>query len=289
VLDFALTTWNCFGLPQNLLAWVGGDGPPEAHRLDHPELQTAISDHEIVCMQELWLMHANGLFARLPHLHKIRDHNRLSLWPPTALGAGLGIASRFRLTTSALHPFARPYAGLDRLARKGMLHARLALSESPLVEIDLVTTHWQAGESAAALRVRERQRRELTALVREANGAGRACFVCGDFNVDGLGLRAAQDSGYRELREALDGFADLGAADDRPTFHPLRNALARRELSPEPDQRIDYIFFRPARTGPRLEILALKVTLDEPLPASAAGPSTFASDHYALTASCRLD
>jgi endonuclease/exonuclease/phosphatase family metal-dependent hydrolase len=286
VLEFSLTTWNCFGLPQGLLALLRAKGPPSAHRLQTSELREAMAGSEIVCFQELWLSHALRLFEELPQPHKTRDQSRIRLFPPTLVGAGLGLASRFLIVDTELRRFQRPHSGPDRLARKGMLHARLQLSDSPRVELDLVNTHLQAERGKASQLVRARQMRELAAFIEEKSSPARPFLLCGDLNINGLRERRADE--YDALVRLLRGFQDLGAARDRPTFHPLTNLLARRFFEHEPEQRLDYIFYRPAEQV-RLEPQAIEVALDAPLAASAFGPESFASDHYGLRARFRVE
>lgn len=286
MLEFSLKTWNCFGLPQGLLAILRASGPPSAHRLDHPELHAAVASPEIVCVQELWLRHSIRLFEKLPHPHKLRDSSGLSLGPPSLVGTGLGVASRFAIVASTLRHFAPPHAGADRLARKGMLHLRLLLGEAPRVELDLIDTHLQAQRGLEPQRVRARQMRELAALIAETGSPERPFLLCGDLNLNGLGGMRAHE--YDALLRLLDGFCDLGAAADLPTFQPHKNLLAGRFFAKEPEQRLDYVFFRPARRGPRIEPLSLALALAEPLAANGEGPSTYASDHYALVARFRL-
>ncbi len=279
--SFTLKTWNCFGLPQGLLALLRAEGPPSAHRFRHATLGTTIEAAEIVCLQELWMAPALRLFERLPHPHKLRDQSGMKLRPPTLVGSGLAIASRFPIVESSLALFSPPFSGADRLARKGMLHARLRVRETPRLELDLLDLHSQAQRGNEPAAVRAKQMAELAARIEAVGAPERPFFLCGDFNLNGLAERRADE--YDALVKLLPGFVDLGAAEDRPTFHPQKNALAQRFFPNEPDQRLDYIFYRPAARGPRLVLGPLTVALDRPLDASEHGPAVYASDHYALT------
>ena len=284
----SIQTWNCFGLPQGVLSILRGDGPPDEHRLTHPELLNALARPDILCVQELWMDQAIEPFEALPHRHKLRDRSKGKVWPPTLIGAGLGIASKFPLASSGLREFSRPHSGPDRLARKGLLHARIAVPD--LGEIDLINAHWQAEREAGSQRVRARQMHDLVKLIGELGSESRPFFLCGDFNINGLkdrrhGLEGEHDA----LMKLLPGFEDLGAEADLATFLPSRNTLARRFAAREPEQRLDYIFFRPAKSGPRLVCLETALALHEPLAGTAQREATFSSDHFALVARFRIE
>jgi endonuclease/exonuclease/phosphatase family metal-dependent hydrolase len=95
------------------------------------------------------------------------------------------------------------------------------------------------------------------------------------------------------MRATLEGFEDLGAVDDLPTFDPHDdgNALARAFNPDAGPLRIDYVLYRPARRGPKLRVRHLKRFLDRPLaPEGAAnGDRVYASDHYGLCAELELE
>jgi endonuclease/exonuclease/phosphatase family metal-dependent hydrolase len=279
-----LQTWNCFGAAQNAFAVLRRKGPPDAHRFGHPQLRRVLEEADIVCFQEVFLSDVEHFFDGLVHGHKHRDHNLSTWWPLTFGGSGLGIASRFPILERVLRPFRRPHAGAERFARKGMLHARVQVAGetgAPPFEVDVVTTHLQAGYSAGARSIRERQLREIRMLVDEVGSADRSFVVCGDLNIDGL--RPAREAGeYVALTRTLSDFRDVGADDDHATFHPHPeiNALAHRFEAGSPQQRIDYVLFRPPRTN-GVAIEACELVLHTPLDAGGPAP-TFASDHFGL-------
>ena len=98
----------------------------------------------------------------------------------------------------------------------------------------------------------------------------RPFVVCGDLTIDGLGpLRDGPE--YRLLGASLPGFADLGAADDLPTLFPLAggNTLAQRYSPVGRAQRVDYVFWRPARGRGDVRVTALELFLDRLAPATA--------------------
>ena len=277
---FVVSTWNCFGAAQSLGAFLRWRGAPDAHRFELEEVARAVEGLDVVCMQEVFLSDAELFFERLSHDHKVRDPNESTLWPLTFGGSGLGLASRFEIADRVVVPFSRPQIGTERFGRKGMIHARLRVGGA---EIDLVTTHMQSGYGARAARVRGRQLAELRALVAERGSVDRGFVVCGDLNIDGLSaVRAAGE--YARLSLALDGFDDLGARDDHPTFHPdaAVNALAHRFEAGSPEQRLDYVFFRPPADG-HVRALGCELVLHEPIDTPEHG-RTFPSDHFGLQA-----
>lgn len=275
-----LQTWNCFGAAQTAGAVLRWKGPPDPHRFEHPTLRRVLEEADIVCLQEVFLSDVESFFDNLVHSHKQRDTNASTFWPPTFGGSGLGIASRFPILDKLVRPFRKPHVGPERFARKGMLHARVHASPAGAegFEVDIVTTHLQAGYSDGARRVRERQLAEIRELVEEVGSPTRAFVVCGDLNIDGL--RPVREAGeYVALTRALSDFNDLGAEDDHATFHPHpeHNPLAYRFEPSGPRQRIDYVFFRPPAER-HVTVEACEIVLDRPLDEGR----TFASDHFGL-------
>ncbi len=278
----SVATWNCFGMAQGPFdALVGGRAPYAARFLDE-DVKRALEGQQIVCLQEILSADAQAFFEGLCRV-RVHDPNRLQLWPLTLRGSGLGVAAHHPIAATAVRAFATPSSGWDRFARKGVLHARIEVSG---VEIDVLNAHLQSGYDAASMRIRAAQLAEVARSVREIRRAERPFIVCGDFNVDGLGGASAD---YALLRETLEGFDDLGAHDDLPTFdpHPERNSLAHEVEPSSPTQRLDYIFVRGLR--PR----SVARILDRPLrghrPSRTGGvTSAFASDHFALVASLEL-
>lgn len=279
-----LQTWNCFGAAQTAFAVLRRKGPPDAHRFGHPHLRRVLEEADVVCFQEVFLSDVESFFDGLVHGHKHRDHNLSTWWPPTFGGSGLGIASRFPILERLLRPFRRPHLGAERFARKGMLHARVHVAGQaggPPFEVDVMTTHLQAGYSTQARLIRERQLREIRELVDEVGASGRAFVVCGDLNIDGL--RPGRETGeYAALTRTLSDFHDVGADDDHATFHPHPeiNALAHRFEAGSPQQRIDYVLFRAPRDS-GVSVETCELVLDRPLDAGGVSP-TFASDHFGL-------
>jgi endonuclease/exonuclease/phosphatase family metal-dependent hydrolase len=281
VQKLVLKTWNCFGAAQSVAAFLRWRGAPDTHRFGLAELSSSMHEVDILCVQELFLSEAERFFDALPHAHRFRDTNAAQLWPLTFGGSGLGIASHRPILETSVRPFARPHVGVERFARKGMLHARIALDEEADLFADVVTTHMQSGYGVAAGRVRARQIVALAGLVDEVGSPDRPFIVCGDLNIDGLSPARAEGE-YARLRDALGTFEDLGADADHATFHPHPevNELAHRFEATGPRQRIDYVFFRPARSC-GLVATECALAFREPFLVPDRG-RTFASDHFAV-------
>jgi endonuclease/exonuclease/phosphatase family metal-dependent hydrolase len=240
-------------------------------------------------MQELLSREAQQFFDGIGQdrfTSRFRDHNRMRFGDRVTMrGSGLGIGARSPLTKTMMRAFPSSRVGWDRLARKGALYTQLSFQAG--VDVDLITVHLQAGRDPLAAAVRAVQLCELETFIDEMGSPDRPFIVCGDFNIDGL-TRARDGAPYQQLVTALNGFVDLGAVADLPTYdpHPQGNALAYA-LDPEATaQRIDYIFFRPGRDAIELRCKELEVIFDEPLakPVSSHGTAAWASDHYGLSA-----
>lgn len=281
-----IKTWNCFGTGQDVLSYLRWRGVPDGHRLAHPAVLEAVRGADVLCLQEVFLGEAEGLFDALDHAHKLRDENRAIYWPPTLCGSGLAIASRVPIVERTFRAFRPCAVGADRFARKGMLHARLRLPAAEPVEIDLVTTHLQAGCRAGARIARARQLAEIRELVDRVGSHERAFLICGDLNIDGLS--SCRDGEYESLVATFPDFVDLGADSDHVTFHPQAefNALAHRYSAGSPPQRIDYVLFRRARDG---RVLPGPCELAFERPLTGHGAPTHPSDHFALRLDLRID
>lgn len=244
---------------------------------------------DILCVQELLSREAEQFFDALGPGHftsGFRDDNRMRFGTNVTMrGCGLGIGARAHFTKTRLSTFPGAPVGWDRLARKGALYTQIELTGG--VTVDVVTVHLQAGYDVRAIAVRALQLVNLKLLVDAVGATSRPFVVCGDFNIDGL-ASARGRAEYRALAAALSGFTDLGAADDLPTFdpHPNGNGLAHALEPHLPSQRIDYIFFRPARGPVDLSCTRTERFFDKPLAQTRLrdGKTAWASDHYGLSA-----
>lgn len=274
---------------QGLDALMHLRAPYPTRFLDADVRETCIA-HDILCVQELLSRDAQRFFDGLGVGHstsRFRDDNRFHFGSRTVRGSGLGIHARAPFTKALLRTFPVACVGWDRLARKGALHAQLAIEG---VLIDVVTVHLQAGQEPLAQRVRCAQLLDLKAFLDASTTTDRPCIVCGDFNVDGSEAQRSSEE-YRVLLGAMDGFQDLGIDDDLPTLdpEPTGNGLAHIFEPRARRQRIDYIFFRAGRGGPRLRPTAIARFFDRPLTRTRFrnGPA-WASDHYGLSATFSL-
>jgi endonuclease/exonuclease/phosphatase family metal-dependent hydrolase len=287
-LDVCISTWNCFGMGQGISA-VSALRAPFAARYRHADVVSGCVAADILCLQELLSRDAQQFFDGLSQRRftsRFRDDNRIRFGGQmTMRGSGLGIGARSPLTKTLVRTFAGARVGWDRLARKGVLYTQLSLA--PGASIDLMTVHLQAGPSARAVAVRAVQLADLKEFVASVGASDRPFIICGDFNIDGL-APARAGAEYRSLAAALSGFQDLGAGADLSTFdpHPQGNALARAFEPGGRAQRIDYIFFRPARGPIELRCKRLEIFFNKPLGLTAHldRMAAWASDHYGLSA-----
>jgi len=281
--ELSVATWNCFGMAQTALDAITATRAPHGARLRNDQVKRTLDGPHLVCVQEVLSREAETFFDALGAA-RVRDPNGARLWPVTVRGSGLGIAGRVPFASHTSEIFASTAAGWDRLARKGTMHVRVSLDG---LEIDVINLHLQAGYDGQAIAIRNRQIDELARRVHQLGSERRLFLVCGDFNVCGLGGKGEP---YAQLRRALAGFEDLGAADDLPTFdpHPERNLLAHRHEPAAPCQRLDYIFLRvPPAANLQVEISGVCRILDRPLE-SAGGDPVYASDHFGLAATLRI-
>jgi endonuclease/exonuclease/phosphatase family metal-dependent hydrolase len=283
---FRVSTWNCFGQSQGVGA-VTGRRAPARGRFADDQVAAECAAADVLCVQELLSRDAQRFFDAVGGARfesRFRDHNHVHLRSRTVRGSGLGMCARGAMARPQVIHFRDLGVSWDRLARKGTLHARLTLGGE--LDLDVLTTHLQAGQDARARRVRATQLEDLARHVAAVGSPDRPFVVCGDLNIDGLApLRDGAE--YRLLCGSLPGFEDLGAAGDLPTLHPLPdgNTLAQRYSPGSRAQRVDYLFWRPARGGAPVRPAGVERFLDHPLAGQTrAGGTTWASDHYGLTA-----
>lgn len=266
---------------------------PYPERFRDPGVLAECATADVLCVQELLSRDAQRFFDSIgepsddaPISSRFRDDNRFHFATRTVRGSGLGVKSRFPLTKTLVRTFPGRRAGWDRLARKGILYAQLDLGGGVLV--DLVTAHLQAGYEPLCVEVREAQLADLGAFVEACSADERPFIVCGDLNIDGLAPQRGSHE-YANLVTTLAGFEDLGAADDLPTLDPEGNALSRTFEPGSPVQRVDYIWWRPARRRPQVRCSRVLRLFDRPLAhTSLRGQPGWASDHYGLAATFEL-
>jgi endonuclease/exonuclease/phosphatase family metal-dependent hydrolase len=290
MLGLRISTWNCFGMGQGLSA-IRALRAPFAERFRDPDVLAECASADVLCLQELLSGEAQRFFDGVGRfISRFRDDNRPRFGKRmTMRGCGLGIGARSQLTGTHVRRFRASPVGWDRFASKGALYAQLSFPQG--VKVDLITVHLQAGRGARAAAARAKQLVDVRAFVDSVGSPARPFMVCGDFNIDGL-EPARGASEYRSLTTALRGFQDLGAVADRPTYDPRPhgNALAHAFDPAASAERIDYIFFRPARGPVDMHCTRLDVIFDKPLPCTkrADGTAAWASDHFGLCASFEL-
>jgi endonuclease/exonuclease/phosphatase family metal-dependent hydrolase len=109
----------------------------------------------------------------------------------------------------------------DCWATKGVLMVRLRFENG--AEIDVYTTHLDAGQSPSAMKVREDQLADLIALI-AGESLGRAVIVAGDFNtaLD----RMENVEAMRAFKQGT-GLVDVGAGPDLPQWRRRDFIFAR--------------------------------------------------------------
>ncbi len=158
----------------------------------------------------------------------------------------------------------------DRIA----MHIRYVVA--PGIEIDAYATHLtDRNEQSGGIAIRMLQARELLEWVEGTSHPGNPVLIGGDFN------DIPESDTIRSLTAA--GFIDLHAAiGNEPGYTNDRNDLDIEAPHANPNQRIDYVFFRPAGSR-RFTIEAVQLFLDRPS-AEPDGRWLWASDHFGVLA-----
>jgi len=192
-----LQTYNVHLFPP-WLCWLSGlvsrrvMEKDDAQRLRGIAAALRQTDADLVLLTELWHpSHAAALRAllgdRWPHAVQPSASGAARARP---LGSGLLLLSKRPIVSSAFVRFAQS-AGVDRLACKGMLCARIALDAG---EFSLIGTHLQANYVDADHQIAcDAQIAQLLAAAQQR----RADAVLGDFN------QAPDSSGFRRLAAGL--------------------------------------------------------------------------------------
>ena len=163
----------------------------------------------------------------------------------------------------------------DRIA----LHLRYLVA--PGLEVDAYATHLtDRNEESAGELVRMEQARELLQSVDRTSNPGNPVLIGGDFN------DVPESDTIRTLTE--NGFIDLhSGTSSEPGYTNDRNDLDIEAVEARPNQRIDYIFFRPG-SGRKFRIESVRLFLDQPS-AEPGGRWLWASDHFGVLARIILD
>jgi endonuclease/exonuclease/phosphatase family metal-dependent hydrolase len=161
--------------------------------------------------------------------------------------AGLAIVSRYPITQS--HHVAFSVASTkkefgvfaDEFAAKGVLHARIAISNaSRPITVDVFTTHLDSKLAS----VREVQAKEMAGFIEKHADPAHAVLLLGDFNTRGNPSEVEKpDSRYHTLLNHLrsgranlvDAWLEVGQGDGG----------TGEQTGPSGGNRIDYVFFAP--------------------------------------------
>lgn len=171
--ELRVLTYNVAGLPQGI-----SSSDPEANI---PLISPLLNAYDLVLVQEDFWYHAElSADVTLPH------RSTPGVDPPQITNMGDGLN---RFSTSAFELHARtPWPSCngtldcasDCLASKGMSFARHELA--PGVEVDVYNLHNEAGGCPDDFRIRDESTDLLIETI-EAQSAGRAVIVGGDFNL----------------------------------------------------------------------------------------------------------
>jgi len=149
-------------------------------------------------------------------------------------GGGLHVLSDAPILSVADAPY-RYCAGLDCLANKGVMLARIALPDVP-GEIDVVNTHLNSKRAsrtplARSLQAHNLQVEELLSFITDHRTAGAPLLVGGDFNVKGSAERydyATQARPYRVVSEFCN--APASACEGQAAGGGARPGLRSQDL-----------------------------------------------------------
>ena len=176
---FEVTSYNIHGLPSSLTR----DNTPDRMQKIAQRLRGFTG---VFLMQEHFLRGESSPTEDIPghtfgHLVRFTKRTGWSIY-----GSGLAALSSFPIMEDGVkkHHYTvcngELSAGNDCLASKGFLVIRIQLAFS--VEIDVYTTHLDAGSSDEDAAAREQQLAELLESIQDYS-AGRAVIVLGDFNI----------------------------------------------------------------------------------------------------------
>jgi endonuclease/exonuclease/phosphatase family metal-dependent hydrolase len=160
----------------------------------------------------------------------------------------LALASRLPVVETGMHVF-EDAAGVDVLAAKGVLHARLARGPEPEDLLDVFVTHLQANDEHGE--ARRNQIAELASIVQRTAQGIAPIVVMGDFNVaGGHPDRADPDSEYNFLLDTLNEavaprrFVDLWLEmhpDDPETDSGTKRRVYEDGSMRPRERRVDFI------------------------------------------------
>lgn len=268
-ITFRGLAWNTHLLPR-----IGERFAGKRSRSDYRAtgIGSAVAEYDLVGLCEVF---DTAYRQSLIDAAQSQSHDAFQvLWTPKPAGrgwtgSGLLLLSRFpieshhALTYTHASQFAAHGFRADSFAAKGALHARLRLSERPVISIDCFLTHLESRSDAA----RSQQLEELAQFIGEHADQNRPALLLGDLNVPGDDQVDAKDtsSPYGKLLSILsqtgtkwiDAWSVAGHGHGG-TSEPLDEKGGRR---------IDYVFVSAARDQ-RIRVLDAEVLrfLDQEVP-----------------------
>ncbi len=177
------------------------------------------------------------------------------------VSSGLLILSKHPILESATLVYDH-CVGTDCFARKGALYVKLSVPG--LGEVDVYTTHTNAGTSNKSAAKRQTQIEQLIRFVDEHSGDGlRPVILTGDLNATPKSVEITRLTSALELRDSHQEFVDHHPVSDIErdgfTSDPRRNGNQR-----DPDgegRRIDYVFFREPQGAGSTALTTLRSSL----------------------------
>jgi endonuclease/exonuclease/phosphatase family metal-dependent hydrolase len=202
-----------------------------------------------------------GIALMSLHGHSDRGPEMLKYSSQVRIGASVG-SQQYRLPD-------------DRVA----LHLRYLAA--PGIELDAYATHLtDRDEDSGGELIRLQQARELLQWVEQRSDPRNPVLIGGDFNdvPESDTIRALTENGFIDVHAAFSG---------APGFTNDRHDLDIEGAEASPNQRIDYVFFRPG-PGRNFRIESVRLFLDQPC-AEPGGRWLWASDHFGVLARIALD
>ena len=227
-VTFSLLSYNIHGI-----SWVFAKDNPQdrtvtvgwlANRYDVVLLQEDFEYHDEIGKQMTGVAAVRG--------NRMRGDPRLvltklvllpfqALLPDFSFPYGSGLSAFVSKRTAAVvetsrHRYKDCSGWFDRSsdcwATKGVLMVRLRFENG--AEIDVYTTHLDAGQSGSAMKVREDQLSELIEII-DRESPGRAVIVAGDFNT---ALDRMENVEAMRVFKQGTGLVDAGAGPDLPQW-----------------------------------------------------------------------
>jgi endonuclease/exonuclease/phosphatase family metal-dependent hydrolase len=241
--------------------FVGKEGL-ESRKLRFPKIAPRLADADIVFLQEFFLKGkpddvTSDLLERSPQ----RAHLLAPFEKQRYYNSGLAILHALpeeNVVATEFEPYDECHGDLlpisngnDCMARKGVLFARLSL---PVGEIDLYTSHTEAGSSERDREVKTSHQRQLGRMIERLSGTGeegRALILAGDLN-------ARLDGVEPQSVALIEEVARLGLVNVNDQVSPDFGRCPDWDKCS--DLQIDYVF---VRNSAQLELGAETVVFDQ--------------------------